>query len=361
MTDKVEQIIVTLTANPAFRQKLRKIFRVFDNFEYIWEEMTYADLSSIGLKDNDYDNLLALRKKGIAKNGWETLKKNDIKVMTFLDKEYPALLREITDPPPVIFYRGNLLYKEGLGMVGPRKGTRYAEQIATAISEKSAENGLAIISGLAIGIDSVCHRGALSGSGKTIAVLGSSIDDNSIYPQTNWSLAQKILDNEGALISEYPPGHPILKMNFPERNRIIAGLSRGVLVVEAREKSGTLITADFALTYGRDVYAVPQDITRPESVGVNNLIKEGAIPVTSYKDVLESFGIEEEASGTHPVIRDSDTENLMLSILHEGPIHIDNLSKRSGLTPQETSSTVSLLEVKGKIINQGAQIFALKK
>lgn len=212
----------------------------------------------------------------------------DIKfeLITINDRFYPMQLKQIYDAPKKLYVRGNkeILGGFGIAIVGCRDNTKYGEIITKNLAYNLAKNGVNIISGLAKGIDSFAHIGAIYAKGRTIAVLGNSID--SIYPKENEIIAQKIIEYGGAIISEYPIGSKIEKKNFPARNRIISGLSQGVIVVEAKEKSGSLITADFALEQGRDVYAVPGSITSSNSVGTNNLIKDGAIPVTSYEDVL---------------------------------------------------------------------------
>ena len=206
--------------------------------------------------------------------------------ITINDRCYPMQLKQIYDAPKKLYVRGNkeILGGFGIAIVGCRDNTKYGEIITKNLAYNLAKNGVIIISGLAKGIDSFAHIGAIYAKGRTIAILGNSID--SIYPKENEIIAQKIIEYGGAIISEYPIGSKIEKKNFPARNRIISGLSKGVIVVEAKEKSGSLITADFALEQGRDVYAVPGSITSSNSVGTNNLIKDGAIPVTSYEDVL---------------------------------------------------------------------------
>ena len=207
-------------------------------------------------------------------------------LITINDRCYPDQLKQIYDAPKKLYVRGakDILANFGIAIVGCRDNTKYGELIAKNLAYNLAKNGVNIISGLAKGIDSFAHIGAIYAKGRTIAVLGNSID--TIYPKENEIIAQKILEYGGAIISEYPVGARTEKKNFPARNRIISGLSQGVIVGEAKEKSGSLITADFALEQGRDVYAVPGSITSIYSAGTNELIKDGAIPVTSYEDVL---------------------------------------------------------------------------
>jgi len=206
-------------------------------------------------------------------------------------EEYPKQLKNIYDPPIKLFVLGNkkILQQKSVAIVGARKATLYGKKIAFQFSKKLSENGINIISGLALGIDTYAHLGTLHPEcrGKNIAVLGSGL--NEIYPKQNIELAKKIVNSGGCIISEYPLGTKPEKLHFPERNRIISGLSKGVVVVEANEKSGSLITADFALEQGKEVFAVPGDIFSNTSIGTNNLIKQGAKLVTNYLEILENI------------------------------------------------------------------------
>lgn len=213
-----------------------------------------------------------------------------IEEISINNSEYPEQLRNIYEPPHKLYILGNkeILKQKGIAIVGSRKATEYGKKIAFNISRELSINGINIISGLAIGIDSYAHLGNLNQNiGKTIAVLGSGIDK--IYPKENIELAKKIIQSKGCIISEYPTGTKASKLNFPQRNRIISGISKGVLVVEANEKSGALITADFAIEQGREVFAVPGDITKEQSKGCNLLIKDGAKIVLSSQDILEEI------------------------------------------------------------------------
>ena len=209
--------------------------------------------------------------------------------ITINDKCYPKQLKNIYDAPKKLYIRGNkdILNKNGIAIVGSRDCTKYGELIAKNLGYNLSKNGFVIISGLAKGIDSFAHIGAIYAKEKTIAVLGNGID--TIYPKENEIIAKKIIEYGGAIISEYPEGAKIERKNFPARNRIISGLSQGVVVVEAKEKSGSLITVDFALEQGRDVFAVPGPISSICSIGTNELIKDGAIPITSFKDILHKI------------------------------------------------------------------------
>ena len=218
-----------------------------------------------------------------------------IEKISINEKEYPQQLKNIYDPPQCLYVLGNknILNQKGIAIVGSRKCTNYGKEMAIKISEELSKNKINIISGLAIGIDSYAHFGNIkiqnnkNEYGKTIAVLGSGIDQ--IYPKQNVELARKIIQTGGCIISEYPIGTMPKKEHFPQRNRIISGLSIGVVIVEAQEKSGALITADFAIEQGREVFAVPGDVNKKESIGSNQLIKDGAKMVTSIIDILEEM------------------------------------------------------------------------
>lgn len=210
---------------------------------------------------------------------------NNIKEITIESEKYPELLKQIYDPPKCLYVIGNvdILNNPSIAIVGCREATEYGKKAATYFSYNLAKQNINIVSGLAKGIDSFSHIGALQAYGKTIAVIGSGLDI--IYPKENEQLAKRIIEQGGAIISEYPLGTRPEKEHFPARNRIISGMSQGVLVVEAKEKSGSLITAEFAMEQGKEVYAVPGNINSLNSVGTNNLIKDGAIPVSKFTDL----------------------------------------------------------------------------
>lgn len=219
----------------------------------------------------------------------EYMLKNKVDIISIQDEEYPEILRNIYDPPLLFYIRGNkeILNNDSIAIIGCRECSQYGKNVAQELAYNISKNRINIVSGLAKGIDAEAHRGCILAGGKTIAVLGNGLD--TIYPQENISLAKKILETGGAIISEYPLGEKPQKQNFPERNRIVSGISKGVIVVEAKEKSGTLITVDFALEQGRDVFVVPGNINVDTSKGTNELIKQGAKLITNYNDVLEEY------------------------------------------------------------------------
>lgn len=214
---------------------------------------------------------------------------NNIEIITIRDKEYPQILKEIYDPPIAIYLIGNknILNDTNIAIIGCRECSEYGKNVARELAYNISKNKMNIISGLAKGIDIEGHIGALVANEKTIAVLGNGVD--TIYPKENINVAKEIIKKGGAIISEYPLGTTPDRKNFPERNRIVSGMSKGVIVVEAKEKSGTLITVDFALEQGRDVFVVPGNLNSQNSVGTNELIKQGAKVITNYQDIIEEY------------------------------------------------------------------------
>lgn len=231
------------------------------------------------------ENIICKENRENLEKQLDCLQKENIKIVTIEDKEYPEMLKTIYDYPISIYVKGNnkILNNTSIGIVGCRESSTYGEKVAQYFAYHLSKRNINIISGLAKGIDSQSHIGAIKAKGKTIGVIGNGLDI--VYPKENQYLYDKIIEENGAIISEYPLGIKPEKMNFPARNRIISGMSKGILVVEAKKKSGTLITVDFALEQGRNVYVVPGNIDNINSVGTNDLIKQGAQMVTSYREI----------------------------------------------------------------------------
>lgn len=266
----------------------------------------------------------------------------------------PHLLQALAQPPERLFVMGDLpalLERPRVAIVGSRKVSPYGRAITEQLAGELAEQGIIIVSGLAFGVDSIAHRAALEAGGTTIAVLPSPL--NRIYPSSHHQLAQQIVQQGGALVSEYPSGTPTMKHHFIARNRLIAGLSDAVVVTEAALKSGSLHTARFALESGRDVLAVPGAITSPTSEGTNNLLKAGAAVVTSAADVLHTLGIEEVKS---PSLRQGSNpdEQQILDLIDQGITDGAALQAASGLPAETFSQTLTMLEITGKIRSLGA-------
>ena len=288
------------------------------------------------------------------------IEKQDVKFLTLTDADFPKALLTIPDPPPYLYTKGTICKEDenAIAIVGTRLPTQYGISAAESISRELAGSGITIVSGMARGIDAAAHRGALAAKGRTIAVLGSGIDV--IYPSENKKLYEQIVSN-GAVVSEFPIGMSPLAENFPQRNRIISGLVRGVLVVEASEKSGSLITAGLALDYGRDVFAMPGNTTSFKSKGTNKLIKQGAKLVEDARDILEEMSISVGAGlKPAPTIKmppnlSSEEENIM-SLL-DGPYFIDTIIQRTGLPAQKISALLLNMELKGLVQQQAGKQF----
>lgn len=284
----------------------------------------------------------------------------EIHRITMADSSYPSSLRSIKDPPKELYFSGNidLLESDCLAVVGARKATAYGKWVAHSIAKRAAAHDIVVVSGMADGIDTAAHRGAIEGDGGTIAVLGCGIDI--CYPQSNWDLWRKIAA-QGLLLSEYSPGTPPMPFRFPLRNRIISGLSEVVVIAEAGLSSGSLITAELAADQGRDVYAVPGNINATSSIGGNKLIRDGAIPVVVIDDVLEAMGIlEKRKSGSKNSHLGNDEKILLRSISQEGETTLDRLCKMTGKTASEVNALVTILEMKGELMTSMGKIFIAK-
>ena len=260
-------------------------------------------------------------------------------------KLYPRLLAELHDPPAQLYVRGDVAVLSGpaVAIVGARSCSAYGAQVARSVAGELAAAGLVVVSGLARGIDAEAHRGTLAVSGRTVAVLGCGIDRD--YPRSHSELARRIRA-DGAVVSEYPPGVEPAPWRFPARNRIIAGLCAATVVVEARERSGALITADFALELGRDVFAVPGEITSALSAGTNDLLRQGAAPLLSAADVLAALGFESDVRPLPPL---SPAGAQVLRILADGPRDADAVSRSSGRSTAEVAAVLVELELAGVV------------
>ena len=278
------------------------------------------------------------------------LEKSAARIISYWDDAYPESLKSIPDPPALLYVRGTIVDAPALAIVGSRRCSEPGEITTGRFARELASHGITIVSGLARGIDTAAHEGALAAEGSTVAVLGCGIDR--IYPRENRKLFQKIAE-QGAIISEYPPGTEPLAGHFPGRNRIISGLSQGVLIAEAAEGSGSLITAEFALEQGREVFAMPGPISASNSRGVNNLIKDGAHLVTDPGDILNILtpGTRPGRLATHLELLKtlSEQEQKLVEQLADGPLQIDELVRKSGLTPMELSAILLQLELRGTV------------
>lgn len=356
-----KEIILSYFAK-ATPKRYNELISAFGTLNSVWENELSELKKSLPWEENLIHEFLLWRDETDEKKIEHELDSNGIHCVTIKDPAYPKILKEIYDPPFCLFVRGTLPTNDTcIGVVGTRKCTTYGKQVTQELTAALANQGITIVSGLALGIDGYAHEATLLTGGKTIAVLGGGIDDGHIAPRPHLHLAKEIINHGGAVISEYPPGFLPTAYSFPRRNRIIAGLSLGTLVTEAPEESGALITAQCSLDTNRDVFAVPQNITSLVSVGTNNLIKQGAKLVSSADDILEalnlqSIGIYDTRKTITP---DSTAEATLIPLLSREPVHIDMLMKQAGIDRSVVSSTMTIMEMKGKVRNVGGMMYVL--
>lgn len=342
--------------------RFRKLLNHFPDLATAWrasaEEFTRA-----GLEDNVVKEILEKRAAIDPEKEFAKLAAQKIKLLTNRDEDYPKLLREIPNPPIVIYLKGEFLPQDELAVavVGTRKISPYGRQACEDLVGGLVRAGITVVSGLALGVDAIAHRTAVAAGGRTVAVLACGVD--AVYPSSNRQIAASILDGHGAILSELPLGTPPLKHHFPNRNRIISGLCLGTVVVEAAAESGALITARHALEQNRQVYAVPGSIYNPGAAGPNNLLKMGAKPVVSAADILEdlNLGHLQEQIETQAIIGDNEEENAVLKLLTREPQHFDLLAKSSGLPAATLAATLTIMEMKGKVRNLGANQYVLSR
>ncbi len=284
------------------------------------------------------------------------------RIVRIQDKEYPKLLKEIPDAPEQLYVKGKFLAREKcVAVVGTRNCSDYGKQAALDIAGELAQAGLTIVSGLAPGIDTWAHRAAVEKGCRTVAVLGTGLDEKSMYPKENVKLSREILETGGALVSEYSQGTRGSKLTFPERNRIISGLSLGTLVVEAKERSGSLITARLTVKQQRRLFAVPGPIFAANSRGTNFAIKKlGAILVESTADILKELKIRKKRA-KEKVTGENDAETAVLEALQEEALHVDKIIEKTKLSPSLVSGTLSILELKGSVRDLGGNIYTTTK
>jgi DNA processing protein len=326
-------------------------------------EASASSLEAAGLKREAIEALESGEALERAQRELDELARLGAQVLTLDDERYPPLLRETYDPPIVLYCLGKLeqaIKQPAIAVVGSRQCSTYGRNAAEMLSRDLSRRGVTIISGLARGIDAAAHRGAIEGKGMTIAVMGTGLDI--IYPREHRRLAEQII-NQGALITEFPLGTPPLSQNFPFRNRVISGLGLGVLVVEGAERSGSLITARMAYEQGRDVYAVPGQITSAKSFGPNYLIKDGAKLVQTWRDIVEEFPLELKApilaaeksqpapqQASMDEVALSDTERAVLAMLKsDEPVHIDHLISASRISSGQLMEALTRLEMLDRI------------
>ncbi|MFH1207085.1 MAG: DNA-processing protein DprA [Patescibacteria group bacterium] len=339
-------------------QKFKLLNAYFPSMEAAWHSGRY-DLKQSGLSDKDIITFSARRDELDPAQLFEKIQKLNISIITVIDAAYPRRLKEIHSPPSVLYVKGTLPahLDLALAVVGTRKTSPYGRTITPTLVGALARTGVIIVSGLALGIDALSHQAAVDAGGQTIAVLGCGLDE--IYPVSNRHLADEITAHGGAIVSEYPPGTRPLRQHFPARNRIISGLSRGVLVIEGSEDSGSLITARCAIDQNREVLAVPGNIMSKTSAGPNNLIKMGAKAVTSTEDILAALDLElaEQFRENSAIIPASPDEEKLLGCIGHEPVHIDEIIQKSKLNTSIINSTLTMMEMKGIVRHLGGMYY----
>ncbi len=335
-----------------------QILSFFGDLSVAWDAPAEA-FREAGLPERALNNLLKTRREVDIDQLYESILADEVKILTLQCEDYPHLLREIGQPPPVLYIKGSLAPEDdfSVAMVGTRRVTAYGQQITRDTSIYLAAHGLTIISGLARGVDALAHQHALEAGGRTIAVLGSGVDV--IYPPEHRKLAEAIVEN-GAVISDYPMGTQPEGINFPPRNRIIAGLSLATIVLEAGERSGALITAEFAVEQGRDVFAVPGNVLSPMSQGTNRLIQKGAYAMVSPQDVLDVLDLAqvEEYQSARQVLPSDTTEAKILQVMDFEPIHVDEICTEIELPVEKVSAALTVMELKGMVQHVGGMRYA---
>lgn len=347
--DYKRAIYVALSTDLTIGPKtVQKLLNQFGSIESVWEHSNNQRIVQLRSHIDPYDV-------------YQSVSNRNIKVVSWEEDSYPAILHEIPDAPYVLYIKGQISQDFwGLAVVGARKCTSYGQRVAHELTQALATVPISIISGLALGIDSIAHRACLDAHGVTVAVLAGGLDR--IYPTVHVALANKIIDQGGALISEYPPGVPSLPHHFPIRNRIIAGLSKGVIIIEATLKSGSLLTAKAAVEYNREVFVVPHSIYSASGQGPLNLLKMGAKLVTDAQDILDDLGMDKAssitiASSSQPT---TATEAAILAVLADGERHIDDLAESINWPFSKLSATITLMEMKGLIVHVGGNIYQLR-
>jgi DNA processing protein len=334
--------------------RIQRLLDRFESLEAAWSASP-GELGAV-LDERSVESLVRTRATLSLDGEMERLGRLGMEVVTLGDAAYPRLLAQIPAPPPVLYFQGTLIPEDAVAVaiVGTRRSTAYGREVAGRIAGELAEAGVTIVSGLARGIDGVAHRAAVKAGGRTLAVLGSGV--NVVYPAEHGNLAAEIAEH-GAVVSDYAPDTKPDAVNFPPRNRIISGLSLGVVVVEAPSRSGALITCDFAADQGREVFVVPGSVLSQASAGCNRLLRDGATPVTCAADILEDLHLAQrrEQTAVQQALPESEDERRLYALMTAEPQHIDELAAAANLPIAQGSVLLSMMELKGFVRNVGAQ------
>ena len=334
--------------------KIQALLGHYGSLEPAWSA-TESQLRDIGFDSRTLESLHEARQSLDLDRYVGQVEASGAQVLTWDSPDYPPLLRQIPAAPPLIFVRGRFepVDQWAVAVVGTRRLSAYGRLVAHDLVSGLARNGITIVSGLARGIDAVAHRATLEANGRTVAIMACGIDR--VYPPEHRDLAHQIVESGGAIVTEFPLGTEPISANFPARNRLISGLSMGVLVVEAGEKSGALVTARFALEQDREVFAIPGNINSPVSVGSNRLIQQGAKLVTRVEDILEELNLRmaAEQAVAQVTLPDTAEEAALLSQLSSQPLHVDELGRITGMPSYIVSSTLTMMELKGMVQQVG--------
>lgn len=341
--------------------RLQALIHAFGDVERAWHAPADA-LRATGLDRRSLENMLATRARVDLDDEVQRIAAAGVRVLTWESPDYPQLLHEIPAPPPVLYVRGRIESEDAwaVAVVGTRRASAYGKEVTRRLVRELVHSGITIVSGLARGIDGTAHHTALDAGGRTLAVLGCGVDH--IYPPEHRELARRIVKN-GALISEYPMGTAPEARNFPPRNRIISGLSMGVLITEAGRRSGALITASYAAEQGRDVFAVPGSILAAGFAGTNRLIQDGACMVLETEDLLRELNLTmvTEQSQAREILPATETEAALLTYLEKEPVHVDDLGRAVGLPIAKVTSTLALMELKGMVRQVGGMKYVVAR
>lgn len=339
-------------------QRLKLLINYFKTVKGVWNA-SRDELLEVGLKAKVVDEFIKHRENFDIEQYLVKLKKNGIGFVNYKDDNYPENLKDLDNAPLVLYFKGELKKSDAdaIAIVGSRKMTSYGKEVAFNFANQLSSLGITIVSGLARGIDTIAHMGALDAGGRTIAVLGCGIDI--VYPPENIGLYKSIIAKGGAVISEYPLSYPALRINFANRNRIISGLSKAVIVVEGLAKSGTLLTASHAAEQGRTVFATPGQIFSPLSQAPHFLIKNGAKIAFSVNDIVEELDLQVKVNKEEfaKIMPADDLEAKLMDVLENEPLHLDEIVRCSGLKVADINAKLTIMQLKGMVKNIGEGIY----
>ena len=358
-----KETLIWLNSLNIGNRNMEKLMKQIPNINDIWTMNSNEVCNIKGIKPKIVEKIIENRNDDYFNRLFESIEEHNMDIITILDEDYPKSLHHIYDSPKVLYIKGNLKEEDHLsiGIVGSRKSTAYGKWATEKFVKELVNMDVTIVSGLALGIDAIAHKTAIEEGGRTIAVLGNGID--TIYPKRNKALYGEIPKN-GAILTEYTLGVPPLAYNFPQRNRIISGLSLGIIVIEAKEQSGSLITAYHALEQGKEVFALPGNINSIFSKGTNQLIKDGAKILMDIEDIIEEvYELKEKLKEEKTVGIDyselSDLEIEILEIIKEGPVHSDVIAFNTSMDISTINGILTILELKGFINELAGGVFTL--